>query len=266
MKRPRAPAAVRTGTPWGWALGGALLGSVTCLLLVPPARWLTPALLHMSDGRVSLEDARGTFWDGSADLVLLGGTGSLDRATLPSRLQWRLRPTGGGLKANLMAPCCMEQPLLLEVALGAGTVRVVLADSQSHWPASLVSGLGTPWNTLQPQGQLRLANNGLSVEWAAGRWAVAGRAQLDAVNISSRLSTLQPMGSYRITIQGGPTPTLALETTEGSLKLSGAGLWTGSRFRFDAVASTSPEHLDALSNLLNIIGRRDGARSIIKVG
>jgi general secretion pathway protein N len=40
----------------------------------------------------------------------------------------------------------------------------------------------------------------------------------------------------------------------------------GSKLRFEGTASASPERLDALSNLLNIIGRRDGARSIMKVG
>jgi hypothetical protein len=32
------------------------------------------------------------------------------------------------------------------------------------------------------------------------------------------------------------------------------------------VASAPPERLDALANLLNILGQRDGARSIIKLG
>ena len=252
--------------PWSWAVAGALTGALVCLLLFPPAAWLAPLLQRLSGGQFSLEDARGTLWNGSASLVLSGGAGSLDRATLPSRAQWRLRPSSSGLQAQVMLPCCMEQAMQLEFGLRSTGMRIAVADNQSHWPAGVVSGLGTPWNTLQPHGQLQLASTGLSVEWGDGRWAIAGRVQLDAVNISSRLSTLQPMGSYRITIQGGPTPTLALETTQGSLRLNGSGLWTGSRFRFDAVASAGPEHLDALSNLLNVIGRRDGARSIIKVG
>jgi general secretion pathway protein N len=36
--------------------------------------------------------------------------------------------------------------------------------------------------------------------------------------------------------------------------------------RFSGVASAQPERVEALSNLLNIVGRRDGARSIITVG
>jgi general secretion pathway protein N len=36
--------------------------------------------------------------------------------------------------------------------------------------------------------------------------------------------------------------------------------------RFEGEASAAPERAEALANLLNIIGRRDGTRSIIKVG
>ena len=47
---------------------------------------------------------------------------------------------------------------------------------------------------------------------------------------------------------------------------TGTGQWVGGRLRFEGVASAAPDRLEALSNLLNIIGRRDGARSVIKVG
>ena len=74
------------------------------------------------------------------------------------------------------------------------------------------------------------------------------------------------MGSYRITLQGGAQATLAVDTLEGSLQLSGTGQWVGSRLRFHGEASASPEREAALANLLNIIGRRSGARSIISIG
>jgi general secretion pathway protein N len=74
------------------------------------------------------------------------------------------------------------------------------------------------------------------------------------------------MGSYRITLAGGAPPAVQLDTLEGSLQLSGNGQWVGSRLRFSGVASTAPERQDALANLLNIIGRRSGASSIITIG
>jgi general secretion pathway protein N len=119
---------------------------------------------------------------------------------------------------------------------------------------------------LQFDGDLLLASQGLSVEWVEGRLSIAGRADLTAQRLSSRLSTLRPMGSYRITLTGGETPAVRLDTLEGSLQLSGAGQWVGSRLHFSGTASAAPEREAALSNLLNIIGQRSGARSIITIG
>ena len=95
---------------------------------------------------------------------------------------------------------------------------------------------------------------------------MAGSLRVDAQDMASRLSTLKPMGSYRLTLKGGDVHTLQLETLQGGLQLSGSGQWIGGKLRFDGFASAAPERQDALSNLLNIIGRRDGARAIIKVG
>ena len=144
-----------------------------------------------------------------------------------------------------------------------------MADGQSQWPAGVLAGLGTPWNTVQPQGQLQLVTTGLTLQWAKGRMQLQGQLRLDALGMYSRLSTLRPMGSYRLLLQGGSggqAPQLTLSTLDGALLLSGNGQWVGQRLRFTGEASAAPERAAALANLLNIIGRRSGARSIITLG
>ena len=243
-----------------------MLGLLAALVLFAPARWLAVAVGERSDVRILLADPIGTIWNGSADLVLTGGAGSNDAAALPTRLDWRLRPRWDGVSVDLATSCCIQQPLAVRVKARWGGAHVEVADGQSQWPAGLLAGLGTPWNTLQFDGSLRVQTQGLSVEWVTGRLAVGGRAELTAQELSSRLSTLRPMGSYRITLMGGQVPTLQLDTLEGGLHLSGSGQWVGSRLRFNGVASAAPERESALSNLLNIIGRRNGARSEITIG
>jgi general secretion pathway protein N len=263
---PRAPSAAASST-WRWALTGALTGLVLATVVFAPARWLAAAVHQASGQQISLLEPRGSLWQGSAQLVLSGGAGSRDAMALPGQLAWRIRPAWSGAVAHISAACCTPQPRQLKAALvGWGGLRLTLADGQSQWPASLLGGLGTPWNTVQPQGQLVASTQGFYAEWIKGRLNLAGRVQLDATQISSRLSTLQPMGSYRLTLLGGPTASLQLDTLEGSLQLTGQGQWVGQRLRFDGVASAAPERVEALSNLLNIIGRRNGARAIIKVG
>jgi general secretion pathway protein N len=241
-------------------------GLILAVLLFAPARWLAAAVEHAAAGRVLLSDPLGTVWNGSAQLTLTGGPGSSDAAALPTPVNWRMRPHWNGLLIRLDSACCTQPALELRVAPRAGGARLTLADAQSRWPAAILAGLGTPWNTLQIDGDLLLATQELSVEWVEGRLSIAGRAELRAQRLSSRLSTLRPMGSYRITLSGGETPTLQLDTLEGSLQLAGSGQWVGSRLRFSGTASAAPDREAALANLLNIIGRRSGARSIITIG
>lgn len=261
----RAPRVPREA-PWRWAWAGLACGLAFALALFAPARWLAAAVEAGSGQHLLLNDARGTVWDGSAQLVLTGGPNSKDAAALPGRLQWNLAPRWNGVVARLSADCCLREPLALRARARWGGFQVEVADSRSTWPASLAAGLGTPWNTLQFEGELQLATQGLSLEWVAGRPLVGGRAVLLASRVASRLSTLRPMGSYRITLQGGTPATLRLETLEGSLQLAGSGEWVGSRLHFRGEASATPDREAALANLLNIIGRRSGPRSIIAIG
>ncbi len=155
-------------------------------MVYAPARWLGAFLQSGSGERLVFEDAHGTLWDGSARLVLTGGPGSSDATTLPGRLLWRIRPDWSGLHADLLAQCCMQQAWRWSVQPRWGGAYLSLADNLSQWPAQWLSGLGTPWNTVQAEGQLLLSTQGLSVQWAQGRILVEGRAQLDATHISSQ--------------------------------------------------------------------------------
>ena len=261
LARPRAMSTRR------WALAGGLFGTVVAVVAWAPAGWLASAVQAASQSQIRLDQARGTVWDGTAQLALSGGSGSTDTVALPGFVTWRIRPTWGGLNVDLNSSCCTPQPLKIAARLsGLSGVQVTVSDHQSHWPTSLLVGLGTPWNTVQLQGKLDVQSRGLALNMTRNQWAMAGQMQMDALQVSSRLSTLKPMGSYRVSLQGGNTPTVQLQTLNGSLELSGSGQWVGSRLRFEGVATAQADRVEALSNLLNIIGRRNGARSLIKVG
>lgn len=257
---------------WRWALAGAMLGSLLALVCAAPARWLAAGVRWASQERVLLQQAQGTVWSGSAHLSLSGGPGSRDARSLPSRVHWQLGWAGPGLSLALRSDCCTPQPMQAQVRLSWGRAEVALSDQQSHWPLALLAGLGAPWNTLQAEGRLQWHSQGLRVVWAQGQWLWQGQSQWLVQDLASRLSTLRPMGSYRLTLQGGEgapgsaTPTLGLSTEAGPLRLSGQGQWSGQRLRFEGEASADEGSETALSNLLNIIGRRNGARSLLSLG
>ncbi len=264
----------------GWAVAGALLGAAVALVAFAPAAWLADAVASASNGRLLLAEAEGSLWRGSALVVLTGGPGSKDAAVLPSRLDWSLSPFPGGLRLTLAQGCCIEPGLEFEWRPGWNTMTLAVRPAGTgvgHWPAAWLEGLGAPWNTLRPGGQLRLATDGLTLERRDGAWQVHGRADLDWLQASSRLSTLDALGSYRISLAGTPPagaegarpharPTLTLRTLDGALQLSGSGQWSDRGLKFSGDARAAPGFEPALNNLLNIIGRRNGATSVISIG
>jgi general secretion pathway protein N len=278
-----------------WALAGSVLGAAIALVSFAPAAWLAAAVADASEQRLQLADARGTVWQGSALLLLTGGAGSRSSSALPGRFSWTLGLDGAALLLRAQQACCINGELGLRITPGLGRLRVELAGGAvapvalalpgkpvpaavsraiGQWPASWLVGLGTPWNTLQPTGSLQLSSAGLTLEQVQGRWLFSGRADLEMNSMASRLSTLDVLGSYRLSLIGdaaqGQAPRMQLSTSSGALQLTGTGEWSGvgaaSKLRFNGAASAAPGAEAALGGLLNIIGRRQGAQSVITIG
>lgn len=291
LRRPRDGGAASRASEWGestyeglrwerarhagrrWAIWGAVLGGLLGVVAFAPAAWFAAWVERASAGHVLLADARGSLWQGSAVAVLSGGADSRGARSLPGRLQWTLRPAGLALSLQLEHACCLNGRSSLRLTPGFGSVTATLQGSPNwigQWPAEWLVGLGTPWNTLQLGGVLRLSSPGISLQTVQGRWRVTGQAALDVVNAASRVSTLERLGSYRLEVGSDPgnsgTAQLTLSTTEGALLLSGQGTLGAGGLRFRGEASAAEADQPALTNLLNIIGRRDGARSVISIG
>jgi general secretion pathway protein N len=91
--------------------------------------------------------------------------------------------------------------------------------------------------------------------------------------MQTALSTVRPLGTYRITLQGAA---LTLETpqADAALQLSGTGKVgtpAGSKVYFLGEATAAEGKEAALSNLLHIIGQKqtstDGRlRSVLRIG
>jgi general secretion pathway protein N len=261
-----------------WSVAGALAGALIALVCFAPAAWLANAVSNATQQKFMLADARGTIWSGSAVAVLTGGAGSHDASVLPGRLVWSMRPQGLGMLVRLSQPCCLngDVAIALKPSL-AGFTAVMQPQGATvgQWPAAWLSGLGTPWNTIQLGGVLRVLSSGMTLESSQGRWHLVGGMELELMGASSRLSTLHTLGSYRLSLRGAPADAAAesaggvqftLSTLGGTLQLSGAGAWSRGQLHFQGEARSSDADDAALTNLLNIIGRREGARSVISIG
>jgi general secretion pathway protein N len=263
-----------------WSVAGAVTGALISAIAFAPAAWLASAVSGATRQQFMLVEARGTVWSGSAVAVLTGGEGSRDASALPGRLAWSLRPRGLALEVRLSQPCCLSGnvAILLRPGMGRWTTELLPTSVPiGQWPGSWLSGLGTPWNTVQIGGTLRLLSSGLTLESVQGRWRMTGSADVELMGASSRLSTLDTLGSYRLSLQGQPSSPgakpetddmvkITLTTVEGALQVNGTGTWGPGVFHFLGEAGSRDADESALTNLLNLIGRREGARSVISIG
>jgi general secretion pathway protein N len=272
----------KAGRRWGW--WGAGVGAFVGLVVYAPASWLAQAITELSGKRLILAESQGTVWHGDAIAVLTGGLGSRDARALPGRLSWTMRLHGAGLKLTLQQDCCIPTPVVLLVAPGWSRLKVDVRFQTSptdtsvaalqtsgevgHWPAAWLGGLGTPWNTLQLGGIARLSSRELTFEVVQGRLRVQGEADLWLDNVSSRVTTLDRLGSYRLGLNGDAQGQMQIQlsTVDGALQLSGQGSMGASGLHFSGEARANEAERGALDNLLNIIGRRVGDRSVISIG
>jgi len=290
------------------AIVGAGIGLVVGIVAALPASLLANAVASATNDQFVLAEAEGTVWSGSAITVLTGGTGSHDASVLPTRLEWTLRPRWNGLSLHLRQDCCLAHgmDLSLRRTLDAWQVNVIGPDERDRspaaaatkvtpggggadaaalaaatplgqWPMGWLEGRGFPWNTIRPGGVLTLTTHNLSFALKGGHWSTLGSAQVEIRQASSRLTTLDSLGTYRVLIQPDPSTQVRpgdgasrdlvwISTLDGALLIDGRGLIgaTGVRIRAEAHAAAGAEA--ALNNLLNLIGRRNGASSSISIG
>jgi len=245
----------RLRAPRGWQrLGWLGLGVATVALTVAanyPATWLASRIAAQTQGRVLLADASGSLWHGSATLALSAGTGSQTATVLPGRLQWQLAfwpLLAGTARLTVSHSEAMAAPVALTATPSgwqaqAGAIRL---------PASLLEGIGTPFNTLRPDGLMR-------ADWSAlqgtFKGAITGHLTLRIEQVSSAVSRVRPLGSYRAEISWtGAGAQLQLNTLAGPLHLEGSGTLGG---RFDGQATADPDAEAQLNALLSLLGRRE---------
>jgi general secretion pathway protein N len=244
----------RSGRFGLWLLAGVLAVAVT-LLAFFPAGWMAQALEKQTGGRLTLGDATGTLWRGSA---FLGGAPSgRDAVTplLPGRFSWRLSPLLllGRVDLQLDNPAALAQP----VSVTGNWSTWQVAPGAINLPANGLAGLGAPLNTLAPSGRMRLSWTALELRRQQRTIEVHGRTTLAIDDVSSQLSSIEPLGSYRIALDWrGAQADMNLDTVRGPLLLSGAGAIRNGRLQFSGQATAEAGQEQALANLLNLLGQR----------
>ena len=246
-----------------WLAAIGLTVGLTILLFFP-ATWLGPIVEKQTGARLTLGDAQGTLWRGSAFIGGAPGEGGAVTPLLPGRFSWRLSKMVllGRVEMTLENPQALTQPVLITGSWSEWQV----SPAAIRLPAAGLAGLGAPLNTLAPSGMMQLSWTTLALARAGNAVSVNGRTLLSMQDMGSRMSPIKPLGSYELAFDWqGQQAQLNLRTVRGALLLSGTGALNNGRLQFSGQAEAGPGYEDTLGNLLNLLGQRrmvDGKKII----
>ncbi|MBQ5950100.1 type II secretion system protein N [Massilia sp. ST3] len=232
-----------------------LLAVLATILVFLPAAWLGPMVEKQTGGRLTLGDAQGTLWRGSAFVGGAPGEGGAVTPLLPGRFAWKLSPLVlfGHVSMELENPQALNQPVRLEGSWSQWQV----SPGELLLPADGLAGLGAPLNTLALSGAIKLTWNKLDLVRQENMMAVQGRTVLSLADMGSRMSPVKPLGSYEMAMDWrGPQADLNLRTVRGALLLTGSGMLQNGRLRFSGQASAADGYEETLGNMLNLLGQR----------
>ncbi len=148
-----------------WVVAAIASIALTVMIFFP-ATWLSSMVEKQTAGRLTLGDAHGTLWRGSA---FIGGAASNSdpvTALFPGRFSWRLSPMVllGSVDAELENSDALSQPVMVTGSWHQWQV----SPGAIELPAERLAALGAPLNTVQPSGRMRLSWEALQLsrrEW-----------------------------------------------------------------------------------------------------
>ncbi len=223
------------------------------LIIEIPASWFAWGLNQYSHGAVRLDPIDGSLWSGNGRLVIyypqspphdLGNT------------EWNINPFwlfAGRMQIHWKAT---TQDTSIDTTVRLGLKQVQLVDTDASFPAQAVSTFYPPATLLAPKGQVRLHTAKLSID----QNGIEGGGEILWQNAGSSLSSVEPLGEYRLDITGAEkTANLKLSTISGALEFTGQGQWQlqGGQLALTGVA-TPRTRADDLETLLKLLGPDQG--------
>lgn len=223
---------------------------VASLIATAPASMMEWLLARLTHNRIALVQPEGGFWHGKArNLMVKTSDGGLRSV---GSVSWEilLLPL---LKLELAAKVEMAEGQNNSsgiIAAGFGKLR--LRQMRATMPISLLTEFMPAWQTWKPNGALNLRTD----EFAISQQGVRGAAELEWRNASLGLSQVNPLGDYRVNIQGGQKiAQISVSTISGVLHLVGKGEWSNQDgLSFRGTALGEPSKKAELRDLLRLLG------------
>jgi len=219
------------------------------LLATAPASLLDSYLRHATQGRMVLANASGTVWQGAAMPAVRQPQGNL---VALQTLHWQLAVWplfSGKIRLHLQWD---ELPASSATDVNISYRQIEFQHLFIPLPAKLLSEASSLLKPLEFRGQMQIQAEHLLVS----RQGVDGAAVVDWQQAGSALSSINPLGNYRLALNGaGERVTIGLSTTSGALLLQGQGGWSAARgLDFHGTARAAPGSEERLTELLHHLG------------
>lgn len=224
------------------------------LLITAPASLLDSVVQYATGGRLMLAHAQGTIWNGAATPALRGRTANLitlepmhwDVAVLPlftGKMQLSLQWDDFAPGQTMAAPA-MEAMLTFK--------QIELQHVLLLLPARILEELSPILKPAQFRGQFHIQSERLVLT----KNNLHGSAVVDWQQASSALSSIAPLGNYRVTLNGaGERVNIGLSTPSGVLLLNGQGFWSAAHgLEFHGTAQAAAGKHESLTELLHHLG------------
>jgi general secretion pathway protein N len=242
----------------------ALASIILSILFFLPASWLGVLLEKQTNGRLSLGDAQGSFWRGSAFIGVAADSKSPIHPLFPGRFSWKISPILmlGQIEMELSNNLVLSSP----ITISGNFAQWQLSPSSLLLPPERLESLGAPLNTIRPTGQLSLRWDRIDFTRREGGVHLEGKMQLDMNDMASGLSSIKPLGSYQLFFDWhNQTATMLLSTVRGPMMLEGTGALQQGQLQFSGKAFADTGQEEKLANLLNLLGRRrnDGGKQVV---
>lgn len=234
----------------GWRTWLLFVGAFFVTLIVTaPATLLARMVEGSSNGQFVLANATGTVWQGNAIPALRQRTGGLFAL---EKLHWdvAILPLFTGKLSIKFRWDNMEQ--LQPVVATISYSQIELSNVVIPLHAGLLGELSPLLQPVQLSGQMLIKSD----QFTISRQGMSGSAVADWTHAGSVLSSVNPLGSYRINLAGsGERLDVTLITTSGVLLLDGTGNFSSGRgLSFQGTARASAKSNGSIDELLSNFG------------
>jgi general secretion pathway protein N len=215
-----------------------------------PISWASTLVTSKTNCTVNLESPQGSIWSGNTSISLGNSVNGAcaENSFVTDRIFWSSSCNLFKISCEIkISSAMLSKPGYILISSAGSSIN----SNELTLPAKILQDLGAPWNTIKPEGQLTLAWGDLTMS----NKSLNGNMSLTISDASSQLSSVRPLGDYRVNINSLNTRSFEVSTLKGALDISGKGSMTGHGIEFTGEAMAKPEYKDALTGLLSVIGK-----------